>query len=193
MSFSERLPLWWDRDVDEQTGVPLRADVREAAHAVWKWVCRRSDQILGDVNDAAEVLENAVKAVSRYLDKKNTALGASDLSGLLILAAYRSLRRTAKKRRRVELIGSTSDLAELLRTPDWSNEVDRQLFLEDLARELTSKSRGILRLRIAGYDWNEIARMVHTPATNLRTRFWRDVRGAHLRLLQAGKGARLPE
>ena len=193
MPFSERLPLWWDRDVDEQTGAPLRVDVRTAAHGVWNWVCRRSDQILGDVNDAAEVLEGAVKAVSRYLDKKSIALGASDPSGLLILAAYRSLRRTAKKRRRIELAGSTSDLADLLRSPDWSSDVDRHLFLEGLARELTSKSRGILRLRIAGHDWKEIARMVHTPATNLRTSFWRDVRSAHLRLLQAGKGARSRE
>jgi hypothetical protein len=187
MSFSKRLPLWWDRDTDEQTGGPLRPDVRAAAQRVWAWVGRKSNEILGDVSDAAEVLEAAVRAVSRYLDKRNVALDSSDPSGLLILASYRSLRRIAKRRRRIELIGSTSELTEMLRSPDWHKEIDGQLFLEELARELSPRTRGILRLRIAGYDWNEIARMTRVSSSNLRASFWRDVRRAHLCLLNRGK------
>jgi hypothetical protein len=186
MQSSERLPLWWDRDIDEQTGARLRGDVRSAAHGVWKWVCRKSDELLGDSSDAADVLEGAVKAISRYLDSRNIELGTSDPSGLLVLAAHRSIRRIAKKRRRIELVGSSSELAELLRSPDWRNEIHRQLFLEELARELNPATRGILRLKIAGYDWNEIARMMHNSSNNLRAAFWRDIRRAHLRLLQSG-------
>ena len=193
MSFSKRFPIWWDRDTDDQTGGPLRRDVRDAAHGVWKWICHKSDEVLGDVSEAGEVLEGAVRAVSRYLDKRNVPLHSSDPSGLLILASYRSLRRIAKQRRRIELVGSTSDLAEMLRSPDWRYEIDGQLFLEELARELNPKTRGILRLRMAGYDWNEMARMSHMSSSNLRTSFWRDIRRAHLCLLQKGKGARSRE
>jgi hypothetical protein len=193
MSFSERPPLWWDREIDNQTGASLRPDVRDAAQRVWKWVCRKSHEILGDVDDATEALEAAVRAVSRHLDKRNVALGSSDPSGLLILASHRSLRRLAKKRRRIELVGSASELSEMLRSPDWRKESDGQIFLEELARELNPRTRGILRLRIAGYDWNEIARMTHVSSSNLRASFWRDIRRAQLRLLQSGKGTRSRE
>ena len=188
MSFSERLPLWWDRETDEQTGGPLRPDVREAAHRVWKWLCFKSRELLGDSADAAEILEASVKAISRYLNKRSIGLHAADPAGLLHLACYRSLRRLARKRRRIETAGQTSELAEILRAPDWRREIDRSLFLQELARELNSQTRGVLRLRMAGYNWTEIGRMLHMNAGNLRTSFWRDIRRAHLRLLQAEKG-----
>jgi hypothetical protein len=50
-----------------------------------------------------------------------------------------------------------------------------------------------LRLRIAGYDWNEIGRMLGMSASALRQGFWRDVQKAHLRLLRAGYAARCDE
>jgi DNA-directed RNA polymerase specialized sigma24 family protein len=188
MSSSERLPLWWDHDINQQTGARLRTDVREAAHKVWKWVLRKSDEILGDPSEAAEIMERAVKTVSQYLDKRNIPLGSMDPSALLIVASHRLLRRIAKKRSRIELVGATSELAELLRAPDWRDETDRKVFLEELARELSPSARGILRLRIGGYDWNEIAQMMHMKSSNLRASFWREVRRAHFNLLRSGRG-----
>lgn len=188
MFYSERLPLWWDRDTDDQTGDPLRPDVREAGHRIWQWVCLKSQELFGDFGDAADTLEGSVRAISRYLDKRNVELNAADPIGLLRLACYRSLRRLARRRHRIELVDQAGDLTEILRAPDWRHDIDRSLFLEELTRELNPKTRGILRLRMAGYDWNEIARMLHISASNVRTSFWRDVRRAHLRLLELGKG-----
>jgi DNA-directed RNA polymerase specialized sigma24 family protein len=182
---SEVVPPWWDRDVDDESGHLLRADVRESAHRVWKSVWAQARRLLGDAADAPELLESAVKAVSRYLDKNHAPLHASDPGGLLVLACYRSLRRLTRKRGRIELLGGSSELAEILRAPDWSHEVDRRLLLERLAAELNAKTRAILRLRISGHDWKEIARMLHMTATAARTSFWRDVRKAHLRFLRA--------
>ena len=160
MQSSESVPLWWDRDVDNESGQLLRADVRESAHRVWKSVCAQARRILGDATDAPEVLEAAVKAVSRYLDKSHAPLHSADPGGVLVLACYRSMRRLRRKRGRIELIGGSGDLAEILRAPDWSHDVERRLFLQQLARELSTRTRAILRLRIAGYDWKEIARML---------------------------------
>lgn len=185
MSSADRLPLWWDREIDDETGARLRPDVREAGHKVWKLVCARSREILGDEADAAEVLEACVRTISRYLDKRGVSLNSADPSGLLILAAYRSFRRVAKKRNRIEFLGPTTELAEMLRAPSWGNRVDRELFLDELARELNNKTRGTLRLRMADYDWKEIGRMLRMTPTAARTAFWRDVRRAHLRLLEA--------
>jgi hypothetical protein len=192
MAFSEFLP-WWDRESDEDTGRPFRPDVREAAHRVWKGVRLKAQEILGDPGDAAEVLESSVKSISRYLDKNNVPLHSADPGGLLTLACYRALRRLARRQWRIEFVGGSSELAEILRVPDWRDEIDRRLFLEELARELDMKNRGILRLKIAGYDWKEIASIVGMNASAVRQGFWRDVRKAHLRLLHAGYTTRFDE
>jgi hypothetical protein len=189
MAFSDNLLPWWDREIDEDTGETIRADVRAAAHGVWKWVCIEARKTLGDYGDAAEVLESSVKCISRYLNKKNVAPHSADPRGLLALACYRALHRSARRQWRIELVGGTSELAELLRSPDWRDGMDRHLFLERLASKLDIKSRGILRLRMAGYDWQEIAQMTHSAPTALRKSFWRDLRKAHLRLLRTSKVA----
>ena len=186
MASSETFLPWWDREIDEDSGRPFRADVREAAHRVWKLVCLRAQEVLGEPCDAAEVLESSVKSISRYLDKNNVPLNSANPDGLLALACYRGLRRLARRRSRIDLVGGSSELADILRVPDWRDEIDRSLFLEELARELDVKNRGILRLRIAGYDWKEVARMLGISASAARQGFWRDVRKAHLRLLRTG-------
>ena len=193
MASSETFPPWWDREIDEDSGRPCRADVREAAHRVWKRVCLKAHEILGDPCDAAEVLESSVKSISRYLDKNNVPLNSANPDGLLALACYRGLRRLAQRRSRIDLIGGSSELADILRVPDWRDEIDRRMFLNELARELDAETRGILRLRIAGYDWKEIARILGMSASTLRQGFWRDVRKAHLRLVRAGHATQSEE
>src|SRR5437660_7838539 len=106
MASSEQFIPWWDREVDEETGKPFRADVREAAHREWRWVCLKASEVLGDPADAAEVLEASVKTISRYLDKNDVPLHSADPGGLLALACYRALRRLARRRRRIELVGT---------------------------------------------------------------------------------------
>ena len=187
MGSSGHIPLWWDRETDDQTGVQLRPDVRESAHRIWRWVLFKAQEMLGDSSDAADVLEVSVRTVSRYLDKNNLILHSADPTGLLIVSAYRALQRVAKKRRRFELVGPTNDLAEALRAPDWRHEVDHRIFLKELAGQLEPTTRGLLRLRLAGYDWKEIAKMVGLTPDAVRMRFWRDVRKAHLRLLRTAK------
>jgi hypothetical protein len=190
MASSEPFLPWWDREIDEDTGRPYRPDVRQSAHRVWKVVSGKAQEILGDSSEAAEVLESSIKSISRYLDKNLVPLHSTDPDGLLTVACYRALRRLARRRRRLEFIGDSSELADILRIPDWRDEVDKRLFLQELARELDMKNRGILRLRIAGYDWKEIARILDKSASAVRQGFWRDVQKAHWRLLRAGNAKR---
>lgn len=193
MHFSDRLPLWWDREIDDETGRPIRGDVREAGHQIWTWLRIKTQHVLGDENEAPELLEKSVKAISRFLDKNKVPDYSNDLRGLLTLACHRSIRRLALRRNRIHLIGQGADLAEMLRAPDWRQEIDRNLFLEELARNLSTESRFILRLRMAGYDWKEIARTLGITSLAARQRFWRDVRRAHLMLLGKTKPKKLQE
>lgn len=180
----QTLPPWWDRESDEVSGQLLRPDVRESAHQVWQALCSHALHTLGDTSDAPALMESAVKAISRYLDKRNIKLFTSDLRGLLSLAFYRSATRLARKRRRLVPIGGSYELASLLHTPDWSEAASRRLQLEQLTHELTATNRAILRLRICGYSWNEIAVMFQTTPVVARKTFWRGVRRAQLRLAQ---------
>jgi len=175
---------WWDRGIDE-SGHAIRFDVREAAHRIWRVACAKARQELGDTSDAPELLETAIKSVSQYLDRKNVPLYSSELDGLLVLAFCRYLRRLARRRRRIEAVGNGAELDEMLHVPRLFDEVDRRLFLEQLSHELSKKSRGVLRLRLDGYEWREIAQMVGMTVTAVKASFWRDVRKAQLRLLGA--------
>jgi hypothetical protein len=182
MQRSETAPLWWDR-VDDESGRPLRGDVRESARKVWPSVCAQARRILGDVADAAELLESAIRKISIYLDKNEVPLHAADPAGLLLLATYRALKRLARHRGQGTSADQESALAEVLRAPDWREEVDRRLFLERLGHELDDKTRAILRLRLSGAGWNEIARVLQIQTAAAKRSFWRNIRRAYLRLL----------
>lgn len=181
MSSSSTLPPWWDKDTDD-SGVQLRPDVRAAAKGIWPQVCIEVERVLGDATEAHEILEKAVQSVSAYLQKLGIEL--HDPSGLLMLAVHRSAKRLARKRGRLQLVGHSHELWEKLRAPEWLDHVERRIFLAELVDHLRPENRGILRLRLEDFSWEEIARMRRANANIVRKEFWRDVRRAHLKLLQ---------
>src|SRR5436309_10634901 len=174
------LPPWWDREFDA-AGKPIRDDVREAAVRVWEKVCKIVQNDLGDLADAAQVFERSVERVSVYLNKRKVA--PHDPSGLLILDVYRSVRRLAQQRNRITSMGTASELSRYLRTPDWTDETERQLFLDKLISLLPDEVGGLLRFRMEGFEWDEIAEMLNRDSSSIRKRFWRAIRKAHLQLL----------
>src|SRR6266852_7419967 len=182
MQPSETVRLWWDR-VDDDFGRTLRADVREAAHRIWPSVCAQANRILGDPGEAPELLESAIRKISVYLDTKNVPLHSADPGGLLLLATYRALKRLARRSGQLRSADQDSALAQVLRAPDWREETDRRLFLERLGCELDEKARAVLRLRLCGAGWKEIARIQQMNVAAVRQGFWRQVRRAYLRLL----------
>jgi DNA-directed RNA polymerase specialized sigma24 family protein len=181
MGSSSTLPPWWDREIGD-SGLQLRADVRAAAKDIWPQVRVEVERVLGDANEAHEVLEKAVQSVSAYLQKRG--IEPHDPSKLLMVAVYRIARRLARKRGRLQLVGDSVALWDKLRAPDWLDHVDRRIFLEQLVMHLRPDNRGILRLRLEDFSWEEIARMRGANANVVRKEFWRDVRRAHLQLLQ---------
>jgi DNA-directed RNA polymerase specialized sigma24 family protein len=181
MGYSSSIPPWWDRESDER-GIPIRTDVREAAHRVWPKVRVEVERILGDSTDAPELLESAIAAASKYLNHQNAE--PQDPSGLLILAVHRLAHRVARQRGRIQAVGSSSELSERLRAPDWIAEADRRIFLRQLVSCLSPENQGILYLRMDDFSWEEIARIRGIAALKMRSDFWRDVRRAHLKLLR---------
>lgn len=171
---------WWDKE-DDATGRPIRPDVRTAAHEIWDSARRQAQYLLGDVSEAPELMENAVAQVSRYLDRVGAAPFTQNTAGILMCAFCRSLRRVAMKLNRLQLVGGITELSQQRITPNRTDLVELGLDLEKLSRNLTHKTRAMLGLRFRGFDWKEIAAVLHMTDTAARTAFWREVRRARLK------------
>ena len=166
--------VWWDRDVD-QAGRPIRPDVRMAGHEIWKQACRRTQALLDDHGPAAELMESSVAQVSRYLDR----IGAPESSGkhgLLMVAFCRRLRRYAAKLNRLEFVGGSGELAS--RTPDygWAGQMNTHLELARLVRRLRDENGTVLMLRAAGYEWEDVGRILGKSSSAIRIGFWREIK-----------------
>ena len=171
---SSATPLWWDRDID-RTGRPIRPDVRAAAHGIWDCACRRAHSLINDRSQAAELMENSVAQVSRYLDRESVLVFSRELDGLLMCAFRRALYRRAARLNRLQPVGGAGELSSRAVDRTWSRQVDARLELEQVVRRLCERSRTILALRYAGYTWKEAAQVLGSSVPALRSTFWRDV------------------
>jgi hypothetical protein len=173
MAHAGRVLVWWDRDVD-QAGRPIRPDVRLAGHEIWKPACRRTQALLDDQGPAAELMENAVAQVSRYLDR----IGAPESSckhGLLMVAFCRGLRRYAAKLKRLEFVGGSGELSSRTLDEAWVGHVNARLELERIARKLRDHNGAVLMLRAAGYEWEDVGHVLGKSPAALRISFWREI------------------
>lgn len=171
-SFSER--LWWDREYD-QFGNSIRDDVREAAKKKWPQLLALAQRTLGNCDlEAQQLLEQVAEYISRYLNERNTP--PHDPSGLLVLKFREELHKLVRKQERLKQSGGTSDMEPMLRATEWGEEADRRIFLAELIRALSKENRSILRLRRAGYEWAQIAKMFNANPSSLRRNFWAEIR-----------------
>jgi DNA-directed RNA polymerase specialized sigma24 family protein len=97
------------------------------------------------------------------------------MSGLLLLAFSRGLKRRATKLSRFETVGGPSDLFNSRFDSYWSRRVDARIDLNRIVRKLSEKNSTVLVLRYAGYDWKEIAQVLGTSVTVIRNGFWREI------------------
>lgn len=173
MRMQTRTLSWWDRDVD-RAGRPIRPDVRLAGHQTWEQACQRTHLLLSDQGPTAELMENTVVQVSRYLDRIGAPL-STPKHGLLLVAFCRALRRYAAKSRRLQLIGESDELSNRTAADAWVRQVDARLDLERIVRQLSERNAAVLTLRAAEYEWKEIARLFGVSATAARNSFWREI------------------
>ena len=171
---SPEVSLWWDRDVD-RLGRPIRPDVRAAAHGIWDCACRRAQFLTSDSSEAADLMENTVAQVSRYLDRGGVVEFSREINGLLMVAFQRALHRHVAKLRRLEAYGGTEELSNRAVDRTWARQVHAHVELEQIVRMLCDRSRTVLALRYAGYTWKEAAQLLGASVPALRSAFWRDV------------------
>jgi hypothetical protein len=107
---------------------------------------------------------------------------SSTKNGLLLLAFSRALRRLAAKSRRFEPVGGAIELSSRAVDYDWSRQIDARLDLENILRKLSERNSTILALRVAGYNWEEVAQLLGTSVARVRNSFWREMRNIKRKL-----------
>jgi len=165
---------WWDRDVDHE-GQRIRSDVRNAAYEIWQRVRNQAESVLGDSTAAGELMELSVAQASRYLNRKGIPPDSQTQVGLLLVTFWRLLERRRAKLSRLEPIGGIGDLSGQVPDGTWSSEIDTRLDRDKIVRLLSERSRTILALRNAGYEWSEIANLLNGTATKVKRDFWHEV------------------
>ena len=166
--------LWWDREYD-QFGNPIREDVREAAKKKWPQLLALAQRTLSNCDlEAQQLLEQEVEYISRYLNERKVP--PHDPSGLLVIKFREELRKLVRKQQRLRPSGGSNDTELMLPATEWGEEADRRIFLAELIRALSKENRSVLRLRRAGYEWVEIAKMFNANPSSLRRGFWAEIR-----------------
>jgi DNA-directed RNA polymerase specialized sigma24 family protein len=126
-------------------------------------------------------MERSVVQISRHLDRIGSAPNAQNTASLLMCAFCRALRRHAAKLHRIELVGDLSELAEPLPAGrSYSSKEDLRLDAEKAARRLSQRGRTMLELRQFGFEWKEIAEILHTTRCAARAEFSREVKRVRL-------------
>jgi RNA polymerase sigma factor (sigma-70 family) len=178
--------LWFDREFDS-FGKPIRSDVRKAARSKWPHLCAVARRRLGDRDlEIQELFERSVEKLSRSLDRKNAPL--EDQSALLFIKFRQELHTLCSRLERVTTTGTSRDLEPMLAGGEWKEQADLEIFLEELVRCLSKQNRTVLRLRGAGYEWSEIAKMMQSKASTVRNNFWREVRRVQAKLSDVSEG-----
>src|SRR6266478_626553 len=173
MACAGRILAWWDRDVDH-AGRPIRPDVRLAGHEIWERACQRTQVLLADQSPTAELMENTVAQVSRYLNRIGAPLHTRK-HGLLLVAFCRAVRHYAAKSSRVEFVGGSDELSNRTADNAWVRQVNARLDLENVVRQLSKRNAAVLTLRAAEYEWKEIAHLFGVSVAAIRNGFWREI------------------
>lgn len=183
-----RTLVWWDRESD-QFGRAIRPDVRSAGHDIWEQACQRTAALLGDSAFAAELMENAVIEVSRYLDRIDAPL-ASRKQGLLMTAFCRALCRQAAKLRRLEFVGGADELSAWSSANGSMTQTEIHLDLDRIVHRLSQRNSQTLMLRAAGYGWEAIASLFGCSIPAIRNSFWREISKIRVELCYERKESR---
>jgi hypothetical protein len=179
-------PLWWDRDFDDE-GVPIRADVRQAAHEIWRHCCLKARMALGDAADAPELMESSVAHVSRHLNRLGPTSFNRHAKCLLRLHFCQELTRKAQRLSRVQAIGLTAELEKCGSAFDWAESFDLWLDLEKLHKYVSDRTWITYAMRFLDHDWREIAEKLGIAISTAQNSYRGNLREALARLNGSAK------
>lgn len=169
--FKSDPPLWvGERDRD---GQPIQPAVREAAARIWRRVLYYVRRYRYDVAEAAEILEEAVFAVSRRVSRGEKLGPVRGIDSYLFTSFVHAFWRRVERDGRMEYFDDPDalDTIDLSSPADAVEELDNQILLEQLIAAMKPRVRQMFAMRCAGHSWEEVGRQFDINKHNAEVQF----------------------
>ena len=189
---SSRIPPFWIRPKDDQDQ-SVDPRVHELAKRMWPWAFRHVERELHDGPSAAETLEEVVIAVSARL--RDAPEVGRNLNGYLITSFHNSVRSRRIRDHRLALEGLARELEmnHRLREPDSVAALEWRLTVELLLAFLPHEIKHTLNLRMLGFSWKEISKVLGISPKQAKSRYYYGLQKAYVDLIDTHLRRRVME
>ncbi len=193
-------PKWvWQQD---ESGASIEADLLVAAQRNWARVFAYARRRQQDSARTADILETVLLSLSkarRTDGKPGTAI--RNLDNYLYSAFIHRLNRQLAREPHIQTVGSLRDLDALsgIRTSAVSPLIEDNLLIKELMGYMDERTKRMFSLRMMGYSWKEISRILNTTANSAQVLFNQGLKVARRRVLRlttkdtSGKGGETDE
>ena len=188
-SASNTDPPFWMATTD-RNGRPIPQVLLDAAEHVWLRVAYLAERELKDTAEAAEILEAAVRVVSRRMYLKGPDDRILDPDSFLYWTAARILGRRLKKEKMIELIEDLEAVVTPKKGSHWNRitKAEKTTLLNEVMKFMDTRTRRIFLLRVKSYTWAEIGEKLGITETNAAVQFSYGVNQARQRILRMKMG-----
>ena len=165
---------------------PIPQVLLDAAEHVWPRVAYLAERELKDTAEAAEILEAAVRVVSRRMYLKGPEDRILDPDSFLYWTAARILCRRLKKEKMIQLIEDLEAVAIPKKGSHWNRitKAEKTTLLNEVMKFMDTRTRRIFLLRVKSYTWAEIGEKLGITETNAAVQFSYGVNQARQRILR---------
>lgn len=170
----EPRPAFW---IDGRAGKPNAINVAlvRAAEEVWPRVFQIVTYALNDGASAAELLEKVVHEIAESQAEGKLPKELEAPRALLLTRLQQRLINHLHRERRISYRGSVFELEESYRSRSIPNQDERQVHESILRAQalalIDGNARRLLTLRLMGFRWSEIGRLMGERTGTVRERF----------------------
>src|SRR5579859_211836 len=185
-------PVWiWQSDA---SGTAVETDLLDAARRNWARMLSYAQRFQQDPSTSADILEEILLALSRARRAhRGMANPIRNLNSYLYVAFVRRLNRRVSREPKIQYVGSVQDLDSLRSTQNRGTPpaVEDELLIRELLQYTNQRTRQMFFLRMSGYSWKEVARILKTTANSAQVLFNNGMGKARARVMEL-KGSTAP-
>lgn len=178
-------PVWiWQSDA---SGTAVETDLLDAARRNWARMLSYAQRFQQDPSTSADILEEILLALSRARRARRGLVNPiRNLNSYLYVAFVRRLNRRVSRQPKIQYVGSLQDLDSLsaIQSRGTPPAVEEDLLVTELLQYTNQRTRQMFFLRMSGYSWKEVARILRTSANSAQVLFYNGIGKARSRVMK---------